>query len=246
MRSFAAVFGLMLALVFAANNAFAILLVDIRVVSGTNGALVTDSKSVIVPDTFDAAHPATITFQIYAHFTTGTGGPTGNDTIQQIQGGMATVRDGVDFGFKGDVSPVTLAPAWSGLGSQPGVPTPNLVGDLIIPTSPPTSAWSARNPVSQPVEPVTLSTIIGTFTVTQTGLGGAFIPTTVNFTPMTGNGAGTWEENGVSYNNVTNPKAYQDYTAGAPVSIVVPEPSSLILLSLSAVGLTIFGWRKRR
>jgi hypothetical protein len=249
MKSFAVLLGMVLCLI-GSSTAFAALIVDIRAVSGTNGAVVENSKHVGVPAVFDAANPATFSFQIYAFFTTGTGGASGNDAIQHIQGGMQTIRDAVNYGFKGDISPIDFGPLWAEQpGTQPGIPTANSVGDLVIPTTPAASVWSARKSVMQPVDEITLGTFVGTFTVTQTGLGEGYLPTTVNFTTVTSviQGAGNWIENGKSYNNLSNPKSYMVYTAGAPVTIGVPEPASFILLGMGAISLIAFAlrWRKQ-
>jgi hypothetical protein len=245
-KSLTIIFGMVLVFVLTSNNAFATLIVDVSAVSGTNGALVVDSKNVIAPTTFDAANPAAITFQIFAYFTSGEGDPPGN-SIQQIQGGMATIRDAVNYGFKGDISPISFASLWAGQsGTQPGIPTPNSVGDLTIPTTPAASVWSARNETIQPVDAVTLGLLIGTFTVTQTGSGGTVVPTTVNFSPIAGNypSAGIWYENGRLYSFLSTPRAYQVYAAGAPVSILVPEPSTITLLLTLTIG-GLFLWRRR-
>jgi len=246
MRKFT--FPLVVALVatFAAGDARATLIIDVQAVSATGGAIVLDGKNL---DLSCTQLGAVVTFDVWARFTTGTGGSSGNDSITQIQGGMGSIRGSSSFVVAGNISTLTMTPGvWDESGSQGGIPTPNAVGDMVIPVTPAGSVWSARNPVAQPVDATTLATLLGTFTytVTAVGQGEGFIA--VNFDPFTTLTipAGTWKENGVAYNSLSNVKAYQDYAAGDPVFYApIPEPSTLALLAMSVIGLIAWAWRRR-
>ena len=125
-----------------AGNAYATLIVDIRAVSATGGAQVMDAKDVNVAA---AAVGDTVTFDVFAYFTAGTGGSGGNCNIQQIQGGMGSTRDAAAYDVKGNISPIVQTAGVWDMGGQAGVPAQNSVGDMVIPLTSTSSVWSAES-----------------------------------------------------------------------------------------------------
>lgn len=239
MRQCRTIFLVAFAAVLVGDSAFAAVLVDVFAVSATGGATVVDPKTVMfTPD----SEGATVTFEFYAIFTTGNGGPSGNNTLTEIKGGMQTIRDALLYSVKGDISPITT-PLFTGPWPN-GIPTPNAVGDLIIPNTPEASMWHVRAG-SQPVAADYGNVIaLGSFTFTETGVGPDLDAVTMlNVLPPPASAAGIWKENGKVYSSGTFPPA--SYAAGAPVQLgVVPEPSTIVLLLTAFVARVL--WRRAR
>ncbi len=87
--------------------------------------------------------------------------------------------------------------------------------------------------------------VIGNFTYTVTDtLPSSAIPTVLNWkfaTAGAANGKASWWEAGVNKNSSTVGAVYG---AGTAINLVVPEPSTLIMLSMGALALLLFRRRK--
>jgi hypothetical protein len=245
MRKCTILLAVALVAMLVAGNAFATLIIDVKAVDATGGAVIASGGKTV--DVTNAAVGSIITFDVWANFTTGT---TATNTITQIQGGMASVRDAANYAVKGNISPITQSASpidWGMAGSQDGVAVANAMNDLILPVTPSASVWGAKNSLAQAID-FAAGTKLGTFTYTVTGArAGEGLKTTVNFTPFTSTTvpAGTWKEAGVSYSSLTTPKPYQVYAAGAPVELVaIPEPTTFVLLGMGALALVFVRRRK--
>jgi hypothetical protein len=224
---------LMTALVATAS---ANLIVDIRAMSADN-ATVVDAKTVQLGLT---TTDAKINCGIYAYFSPTDGG---DDELQSITNGLNTMRDATTYGFKGNISPVTLASPFNAAGSWQGDVMTNSNGDQYIPLDQ-DSGWTGRAASMQTSIPAGSpgqgGVLMGTFTVTQTGMGSD--PLMATLLNASDGGWGVHIDNGTLWGYTV---AGENTKAGAPVSIVgIPEPSSFLLLGMGVLALLAIRRRK--
>jgi hypothetical protein len=217
------------------------LIVDVRADSVVSGpAVVLGPKEVQVPPTYNPADPAVIKYGIYAYFSPTDGG---DDELQSITNGLNTMRDATTYGFKGNISPVTLASPFNAAGSWQGDVMTNSNGDQYIPLDQ-DSGWTGRAASMQTSIPAGSpgqgGVLMGTFTVTQTGMGSD--PLMATLLNASDGGWGVHIDNGTLWGYTV---AGENTKAGAPVSIVgIPEPSSFLLLGMGVLALLAIRRRK--
>jgi hypothetical protein len=188
-----------------------------------------------------------ITIGIYAYNNDDNG--VADDYIKLVVGGL--LSNPTANSVKGDISKFAAASPFNSLGSTGGTLSTDSYGNTYIALSS-TAGWSARTGTSVDGDPIGSSqateTLLGTFTYTVTSLGNGLYGETVNAAdPISGN-YGVIKLNGVTYSNLTTPRAGGMIDVGAPIYIgalgssieEVPEPGTFVLLGLSGLAFLFF------
>jgi hypothetical protein len=200
-------------------------MIDFRAISGSAGGIVVNSKEVAF-----AAIGGQITFGAFAVMS-GTNGMN-DEQVQQVHGSIASGIGGLLGNFAGDRSDPFKAS-----GSQQGS-VQDMDGDTDLDIGSSGSAVAGKF-VARSGIPTSGTTIInantsevqvGQFTFTYTGGSGTtsfnFIPRTTNSGAPIFSGA-VWFEDGSAKGPTT-----ASYSAGAPVNVVIPEPSAAAIAGL--------------
>jgi hypothetical protein len=213
--------GAAIAGVSAAANAA--LVIDVVATSANGGAVLVNGKNVNI---LAATPGAVITFDIFAD-TTGSNGNTQDDGILSFAGSFLSEGGAA----RGNLV-ATRAASMTGTGGSNGLVTDlDGDGDLDVGSNNNASAsnfFSARsstapNPVFGP------HVLVGTMSMTL-GAPASGGNTLVNFRPRVSSTAGSWFEDGTQITSSA-------FSAGAPVTLIVPEPTTLGLAGVAGLGL---------
>ena len=207
----------------AANAA---LVIDVRAVSATGGAVVQNAKTV---DVTNAGPGAVINFEVFA-LVSGQDGDTANDGIISFagsflsgtgtvaRGNMTAARDAQMMGFGGSNG---LAQDLDG------------DGDLDVGSNTDGSAnnfFSARaNSAPQPIFGQSIRVASATMTLSAVTIPGT--DSLLNFRPRNATTAGSWYEDGTQITSA-------NFSAGQAVRLTaIPEPATIGLASIAGLGL---------
>jgi hypothetical protein len=173
------------------------LIIDVRAISATGGAIVVNSKNV---DVTSATPGDVISFSIFA-LISGQDADPSNEGLLQCAGSFLSPNDALDGSVRGNLLGTRTLLVWNGPGSSNGMQA-NLDadGDLDLGSNNDESAagFFAVRASSAP-EPVSGSTLsLGTLTMTLTSTGLAGAVTEVNFRPRGHSIAATWFEDNMS------------------------------------------------
>jgi len=213
---------------FAADQADAALIVDVRATGGSAGVIVTPKNVTLT------APGDTVILSVFARIN-GTNG-TNDESLSSNHGSLSS---GVGT-LLGNLAGGRSAP-FTGSSSQNGsVQDIDGDGDLDIGStgSSVTGKFVARSDAPTVLPPTDANSgevQIGQFTFTYTGGAGETFANFITRKNQTGGNlfsAATWFQDGISSAPTTDV-----YDIGAPVHLVIPEPTSAALMGLASLGL---------
>jgi hypothetical protein len=226
------VLGVLLALI--SNAADANLIVDLRAVS-QNGIPVSDPThlTVVAGDQIVVDVWATITGTAPYKLLAAQGGILETPTATGVKGDMSWATNHYDLANYVYAAPFDL-------GSIPTNGRTNIYGDIEIPkTEGPNNGFGAAAGYAYliPSEGMRLGHIA--YTVKSIGDGSAAI---LSFDPAYNHTGAIWYENNVRSTSLTAGA----YNAGTSITLVCPEPTTLVLVTMGAIGLIVYACRRNR
>jgi hypothetical protein len=243
----------MAVVLLSAGFAQADLVVEVRAVPA-NIAGVTSSDVTIADagKTVTVGGPASVVaFNVYAKVTDSLlpDDPDKTTSITELRGSLLATSDATNWKVRGNIElPLLVAPFTKSGSSGRGIQTDlNSDGDMDVGQNINTTLVGWLHPQAANLAPVVefnAETLVASFVynVTRVNINGTN-DTLLNFRIQANVTGGAWMEDGIHklpypYTAPTN------YSAGAPIYLGIPEPSTLVLLSMASFVLLLIRRRK--
>jgi hypothetical protein len=233
------------ALGLLAARAEAELIMDVRALSGSAGVTVIDAKDVVVSSIGQTVH-----FQLWAHLI-GYDGNITNEAIQSGTGSFVETRDSSLWEARGDMSAPALVAPFNGTASQVGhVLDLNSDGDKDIGRiygSGVTADSFAFRSGSMTYNTTSTDALLGTFdwTVTAVQTGGT-VATMINYVPYQMTATILYRIDGTAFSSYMTTTPTGGPGTSVSITVVAPEPGTLLLAATGLVGLLAYAWRRRK